>query len=191
MGRNFRLGSAVAAVLLLASVAVASATSSGDHRSSDSDGRKVIVLDVMSRIVDGADMDVPPLDPAPDVVLADLTGEDEGDGFVLDIEESSKGKPVGRESSICTWTHIAAANNQAPAVAATLQCTAVHTYRDGKIISETSIDYGPEDLKRGFKVDPYFSAITGGTGKYRTAHGEARLQERSPEDFQAAVKIIL
>jgi hypothetical protein len=188
---NFRIGAAVAAVLVLASVAVASAAWSDDNRSSGSDDRKVIVLDLMARVVDGADMDVPPLDPAPDVVLADLTGEDEGDGFVLDIEDSSKGRPVGRESSICTWTHIEAANDKAPAVAATLHCTGVHTYRDGKTTSETSINYGPEDLKRGFKVDPYFSAITGGTGKYRTAHGEVRLQDRSLEDFQAAVKIIL
>jgi hypothetical protein len=191
MGRNLRIGAAVASVLVLASVAVASATSSGDNRSPDSNDRNVIVLDEMARIVDGADMDVPPLDPAPDVVLADLTGEDEGDGFVLDIEASSKGRPVGRESSICTWTHIEAANDKAPAVAATLHCFGVTTYRDGKITSETAINYGPEDLKRGFKDDPYFSAITGGTGKYRTAHGEARLQDRSPEDFQAIVKIIL
>jgi hypothetical protein len=191
MGRNFRIGAAVASVLVAASVAVASATSSGENRSSDSDDRKVIVLDLMARIVDGADMDVPPLDPAPDVVLADLTEDDEGDGFVLDIELSQKGRPVGRESSICTWTHIEAANDKAPAVAATLHCTGVQTFRDGKTTSETSIDYGPEDIRRGFKVDPYFSAIKGGTGKYRTAHGEARLQERSPEDFQAAVKIIL
>jgi hypothetical protein len=94
----------MAAVLVLASVAVASAALSDDNRSSGSDDRKVIVLDLLARVVDGADMDVPPFDPAPDVVLADLTGEDEGDGFVLDIEESSKGRPVGRESSICTWT---------------------------------------------------------------------------------------
>jgi hypothetical protein len=191
MGRNIRAGAVIACVLIAGSVAVASATSSNDNRSSGRDDRKVIVLDLMARVVDGADIDVPPLDPTPDIVLADLTGADEGDGFVLDIELSHKGRPVAEESSICFWTHIEAASDEAPATAATLHCTGVQTFRDGKTTSETSIDYGPEDLRRGFKVEPYFSAVKGGTGKYRTAHGEARLQDRSLEEFEIALRIIL
>ena len=46
-------------------------------------------------------------------------------------------------------------------------------------------------LARGFKADPYFSAVKGDTGKNRTAHSEARIQERTPAEFEAAVRIVL
>ena len=41
------------------------------------------------------------------------------------------------------------------------------------------------------KADPYFLAITGGTGKYRTAHGEIRVQELTDDEFRYSMRIIL
>jgi hypothetical protein len=53
---------------------------------------------------------------------------------------------------------------------------------------EGAINYGPNEFP---KADPYSLAITGGTGKYRTAHGELRIQELTPEEAQDTLRIIL
>jgi hypothetical protein len=51
------------------------------------------------------------------------------------------------------------------------------------------INYGPGD-ELFLKADPYSTAIKGGTGKYRTAHGDTRIQDRA-DDFQLTLRIIL
>jgi hypothetical protein len=48
MRRKLRISATVASVLVVAIVAVASAATTHDNRSSDSDDRKVIVLDLMA-----------------------------------------------------------------------------------------------------------------------------------------------
>ena len=41
------------------------------------------------------------------------------------------------------------------------------------------------------QAHPYFLAIKGGTGKYRTAHGELRIQELTATEWRVTLRIIL
>jgi hypothetical protein len=167
MGRNLRLGAAVASVLVLASVAVASATSSGD-RSTDADHRKVVVLDLAGHI------DVITAPEPKDVSV--------GDQFIVRSTLFHKGTAVGEESNICAITR------GEPDKPVTLYCSGVDTLPAGQIAWQGSIDYGPDGLPT---ADPYFLAITGGTGKYRTAHGEIQVQELPELQFRYSMRIIL
>jgi hypothetical protein len=168
MGRNLRLGAAVASVLVLASVAVASATSSGDNRSTDADHRKVVVLDLAGQIVEST---TPPED-----------NFRQGDQATFKSDLFLKGTKVGEESNVCTITR------GAPGEAVTLYCSGVDSLPAGQIAWQGTIDYGPNESP---KADPYVLAITGGTGKYRTAHGEIRVQELTPEELRYSMRIIL
>ncbi len=168
MGRNLRLGAAVASVLVLASVAVASATSSGDNRSTDADHRKVVVLDLAGHIV--ASTFPPPTDFG------------QGDQATFKSDLFHKGIKVGEESNVCTITR------GEPGRAVTLYCSGVDSLPAGQIAWQGTIDYGPNESP---KADPYFLAITGGTGKYRTAHGEIRVQELPDDEFRYSMRIIL
>ena len=140
----------------------------------------MIVLDLMahSALADRHEIDVLPVDKD----ITTLTPEDEGDGVVLDVDLSHKGRPVGQESSICIFTDIDANG------ASILHCTGVQTLPGGQLTTEGAIHYGPNEFP---KVDPYFTAIKGGTGKYRTAHGDARIQELTLEDWRLTLRIIL
>ena len=92
MGRKLRIGAAIALVLVAGCVTVASATSSGENRSSDSDGRKVVVLDLVAQVVDRQEIDEAP------------AGQSLGDWTVLEVDLISGGNKVGEESSICVLT---------------------------------------------------------------------------------------
>jgi hypothetical protein len=52
------------------------------------------------------------------------------------------------------------------------------------------INYGPGEYEAGVKADPYSTAIKGGTGKYRTAHGDTRIRDRVLGEFQLTLRII-
>jgi hypothetical protein len=175
--RRKRISAAVASVLVVGSVAVASAATTHDSRTSDSDDRKMLVLDLVAHVADDNVIDVGPRDSDPNVFVED----DEGDGFVLDIDLSHKGKPIGKESTICIYTAIEKDG------ARTLHCTAVQTLPGGELTTEGAIHYGPNEPIR---KDPYSTAIKGGTGKYRTAHGDTRIQELTPYDWRLTLRII-
>ena len=171
MGRKFRLGAVIASVLVVGSVAVASATSSPDSRSSDSDGRKVLVLDLLARVVGNSTY-----------IDEGTAGESVGDQYVAAVDLFSGGHKVGEESSICTVTRIQANG------ATTLHCTGFSSLPGGQVTSEVAYEYGPGEQ---VKKDPYFTAVKGGTGKYRTAHGEGRIQELAVGEWRITFRIIL
>ena len=168
MGRKLRICTAAALLLLVASVTVASATSSPP---SDKDKRKVVVLDFDARVVDTNVDDQPP------------TGPSLGDVYASPIDLYRDGTKVGEESSICMITRLEANR------VTRLHCTGVQTLPGGQVTSEGVINYGPGD-EFFLKADPYSTAIKGGTGKYRTAHGETRIQDRA-NDFRLTLRIIL
>ena len=170
MGRKLRIGAAIALVLVAGCVTVASATSSGDNRSSDSDGRKVVVLDLVAQVVDRQEIDEAP------------AGQSLGDWTVLEVDLISGGNKVGEESSICVLTRIDADGTT------TSHCKGVSTLPGGQVTTELAVKYGPNEV---LKADPYFTAIKGGTGKYRTAHGDGRLQELNQNQWRLTLRIIL
>ena len=105
MGRKLRVGAAMACLLVLGSVTVASATSSRDNRSSGKDDRKVVVLDLVAHVVDRTEFDKKP------------TGLSQGDGAVVAVDLFQAGVKVGEESAICTTTRVEADG------ASTVHCT--------------------------------------------------------------------
>ena len=169
MGRKLRVGAAMACLLLLGTVTVASATSSRENRS-PADDRKVVVLDLMARAVDSTDIDEGP------------TGFSQGDQFVQAVDLFRAGTKVGEEEAICTVTRIEADGSW------TARCTGVSSLPGGQIATEGAIHYGPNEPP---KADPSSTAIKGGTGKYRTAHGDTRIQELTTTEWQITFRIIL
>ena len=171
MGTKLRAGAAVA-FLLLASVAVASAATSGEKRSSRSDERKSIVLHLDGKA-------------AQETVYLDL-GDAEysrGDQYVFTNDLSRKGKKVGIDGGVCSVVRIEADGGS------TLQCNGVNSLPGGQIITAGLVSYGPDEA---FKKDPYYFGITGGTGKYRTAHGEVKIEELgSTEVLRLTFRVVL
>ena len=180
MGRKLRVGAAMACLLVLGSVTVASATSSRENRSSGKDDRKVVVLDLMAHADPNdpnrtTEIDHAPLDVDPD----DFS---QGDQLVLAVDEFQAGTKVGEESTICTVTRIEENG------ASTVHCTGVHSLPGGQVTTEGTVNYGPNESP---KADPYYFAIKGGTGKYRTAHGQVRIQELTQTTWEVTLRIIL
>jgi hypothetical protein len=149
---------AAVAFLLLASVAVAFAGSSGEKRSSHSNERKSIVLHLEGT-------------PAQETVYVDLgdAGDSRGDQYVFTSDLSREDKKVGIDGGVCTVVRTTDG-------ASTLHCDGINSLPGGQITTAGLVSYGPGD--EAFKKDPYFFAITGGTGKYRTARGEVKIEER-------------
>jgi hypothetical protein len=170
MGRKLRVGAAMACLLVFGAVTVESATSSPDKRSSGKDYRKVVVLDILARAVASTNIDRKPTDLS------------HGDETVLAVDLYQAGTKVGEESSICVVTRVEANG------ASTVHCTGVESLPGGQVTTEGTINYGPNESP---KADPYFLAIKGGTGKYRTAHGDIRIQELTTTEWQITLRIIL
>jgi hypothetical protein len=177
MRSKVRVGATVTLlVLVLASVTAASAISSGDDGSSHwgdrgSDDRDSIVLrftahEVASTYVDVGDTDY-----------------SQGDQFAFANDLLSNGTKVGEDGGVCTVTRVDTTTGTSAAY-----CTGSNSLPEGQVTVQGLINYGPEDEE--FKQDPYSLAITGGTGRYRTARGEARFQELSPEEFRLELRIV-
>jgi hypothetical protein len=72
-----------------------------------------------------------------------------------------------RRRGVCTVTRVEEDG------ASTLYCVGGDSLPGGQINTAGLVTYGADEE---FREEPYFFAITGGTGKYRTAHGEVRIQ---------------
>ncbi len=55
----------------------------------------------------------------------------------------------------------------------------------GQLTAQGLLDYGPDFASEG----PFKLAITGGTGRYKTAHGQVRVIDR-PESDSVTFRII-
>jgi hypothetical protein len=172
MGIKWLRAGAAVAFLLLASVAVASAGSSGDKRSSQPGDRDSVVLHLDGKA-------------AAETVYVDLGEADysQADQYVFTNDLSREGKKVGVDGGVCTVTRIEDDGGS------TLYCSGSNSLPGGQITTAGLVSYGPTEE---FKKDPYFAAITGGTGKYRGARGEVKIKELgSPEVFRLTFRIIL
>ena len=172
MGTKLLRAGVAVGLLLLACVAVASAGSSGEKRTSRSDERRSIVFQLDGKA-------------AQETVYLDL-GDAEysrGDQYVFTNDLSRKGKKVGIDGGVCSVVRIEADGGS------TLQCNGVNSLPGGQIITAGLVSYGPDEA---FKKDPYYFGITGGTGKYRTAHGEVKIEELgSTEVLRLTFRVVL
>jgi hypothetical protein len=97
------------------------------------------------------------------------SGPSLGDQIVFSESLERFGRDVGMSGVVCTVTHLVA-----PYGVTTFQCIGTLSLRRGQITLQGLIEVQGEDDPGPFKV-----AITGGTGAYRGAGGEAVVRVRS------------
>ena len=92
-----------------------------------------------------------------------------GDEFIASQTLFRRGREVGEAGIVCTTTEVVP-----PYDVETLHCVATLSLRKGQITLQGLIEVqGMDD------PGPFTVAITGGTGKFRGASGEARVRNRA------------
>jgi len=128
--------------------------SAGGH-DDDGDDRDAMVIRVLAREVDSADLDL------------GERGFSLGDRFVFTDNLFRHGRRVGTDHGECVATRI-------QRQAASFQCTATAVLRGGQITAQGAVTFS-EDSSAPFRL-----AITGGTGRFRDAGGQAVVRETGP-----------
>ncbi len=161
MQNKLRLGAV--AVLLFALLGTG-ASASGPRDRDDDD---VEVIRVTEIIVQEAEIDL------------GEPGESLGDQFVTSSDFFRAGEKVGVDGVVCTLVQLE------PMVSATAQCVATAEFPKGQITVQGLLTFSEET-----EGEPFLLAITGGTGKYKEAHGELKVVEVSETESQLTFKII-
>jgi hypothetical protein len=104
-----------------------------------------------------------PVDVAP-------AGPSLGDEFVFSETLTRHGREVGVSGVVCTATEVTP-----PYEVTTFHCVATLSLRRGQITLQGLVEIQGEG-----DMGPFTVAITGGTGAYRGAGGEARIRDVSP-----------
>jgi hypothetical protein len=163
MRRRLPLGVLAILVLAIASLPAASASSS-QAGSSAGKGKKVEVIRVTEVSVQEAFIDV------------GEEGESVGDSFVFSSDLFRHGKKVGTDGGVGTFVRL-------EPDAFTVQFVATAALSKGQITVQGlgTLTDGPLDIEL---------AITGGTGKYRTAHGTLHVEDVSESQTVLTFRII-
>jgi hypothetical protein len=106
-------------------------------------------------------------------------GDSLGDQFVTSSDLFGGDEQVGIDGVVCTLLRLE------PMVSATAQCVATAKLPKGQITVQGLLTFSEET-----EGEPFLLAITGGTGKYREAHGELKVVEVSETESQLTFKII-
>jgi hypothetical protein len=161
MQNKLILGAILTLLLALASVPLALA-GGGSGRDDDD----VRILHLTTRTVQEALVDAPP------------SGESVGDRFVFSDNVFRGDEQVGVGGVDCVLVRF-----ESEPEAATAHCVATLSLPKGQITAQGLIDFTAPG--------PFALAITGGTGAYRTAHGEVEVTEESPEVDRLKLTLIL
>jgi hypothetical protein len=153
MRKNLKLGLLVAFLLAVVSLPAAAAPSA--TRSGDS---KVEVIRLISMTVEEVNLDL------------GEAGDSLGDQFVFTDDLFRGGEKVGILGVVCTAV-------RAEADAFSIQCVGTAELPKGQITVHGLITFS-----EATEGEPFEIAITGGTGKYRTAHGVVTVTEGETED---------
>jgi hypothetical protein len=92
-----------------------------------------------------------------------------GDEIVFSEVLRSRGREVGTSGGVCTATEVVP-----PYTSITFHCVATLSLRQGQITLQGLVEFQGED-----DPGPFTVAITGGTGAYRGAGGEAVIRDVS------------
>ena len=107
-------------------------------------------------------------------------GFGQSDQFVFTNDLLRAGTKVGEDGGPCTVTRLTARG------ANTWLCVASNSLPGGQITVEGLVTYGPDEA---VKAEPYYFAITGGTGQYEDARGQVKLEEVSADEVHATFLI--
>jgi hypothetical protein len=161
MGRKFRLFAVLVLALTIAVVSLVPAAT-GQKR----DGKKVTTINLTTRTAQEAELDLGP------------TGFTVGDRFVFGDNVFRGGRQVGILGGECTLTRFEPSplpEGQEP-TSGTFNCVATVRLPKGLVTLQGLFTFSEQ---AGPSVE---IPITGGTGAYRTAHGQATLTESEDED---------
>jgi hypothetical protein len=164
MGPRLKVGAVVACLLAIGGVTFASA----DSRDAD-DGGPIETLHLVAKEVDSTFLDLGDADFSV------------GDQFAFTNDLFNGGEKVGEDGGLCVVTRLTANG------ASTWKCVGSNVLPGGQITVQGLVTYGPGEE---IKADPYLFAITGGTGKYRAARGEVKIEEVSGVKLRATFRII-
>ncbi|MGZ4268579.1 MAG: allene oxide cyclase barrel-like domain-containing protein [Solirubrobacteraceae bacterium] len=111
-------------------------------------------------------------------------GVNQGDQSALsdDLFTSDKGHRVGYDTGTCALVRV----KDAATVSGTLQCLQTFSVRGGQIAAN-----GVMELTKGQTLGTQTLAITGGTGRYRGAGGEAKFEFVSQTEANITLSISL
>lgn len=146
---------AVAAIVTLGTLVLSSGTAAADGRGKGKhreDTLKLVATTIQEEFVDVGD-------PGPSL----------GDMFVFSEVLRERGREVGTSGGVCTVTEAVP-----PYTVLTFHCVATLSLRRGQITLQGLIEVQGED-----DPGPFTVAITGGTGRYRGAGGEATVRDVS------------
>jgi hypothetical protein len=163
MRRKLPLGVLVILVLAVVSLPAASA-SSAPTRSSAGDDKKVEVIRLSSISVQDASLDL------------GAQGDSLGDQLVFSDDLFRHGEKVGTSGGVCTLVRL-----DPPATFAA-QCVATLQLPKGQITVQGLINFA--------ETGPFQVAITGGTGRYKTAHGVMTVVGVSDTEDRLTLRII-
>ena len=107
-------------------------------------------------------------------------GFGQGDQFVFTNDLLRAGTKVGEDGGSCTVTRLTARG------ANTWFCVASNALPGGQVTVEGLVTYGPDEA---VKAEPYYFAITGGTGQYQGARGQVKIEEVSADEVHATFLI--
>lgn len=114
-------------------------------------------------------------------VDVDPPGASQGDEIITTGDLLRSNVTVGRFDEVCTITRV---TGTAPNTTNDVECELTLSLSDGQITLQgvyAITSAGPED---------FTLAITGGTGRYRTAHGELHANNASTSGGQFVVRLI-
>jgi len=142
---------AVAAAVTLGALVLSSGTAAADGRHKG-DTLRLVATELQSEFLDlGA--------PGPSL----------GDEFVFSEILRERGREVGTSGGVCTATEVVP-----PYTTITFHCVATLSLRKGQITLQGLVEIQGDD-----DTGPWTVAITGGTGKFRGAGGEATIRDVS------------
>jgi hypothetical protein len=168
MHKKLVLSAMLALLLAVASVSLASATSSDDGG-----GNTTRVINLTATTVQNTDIDL------------GKSGLSLGDRFVFSDDLS--GDEDGTDGGDCVIVRLDPEDaTEANVKAVTQQCVVTLSLPDGQITGQGLITFTNTSTQEPFTV-----AITGGTGEFRTAHGEVQVTEESDTVAKLTVKLIL
>jgi hypothetical protein len=151
MRKQLSLAIAVALVLAVASITLASASPPAASVASTNNKDHVQVIHLVSRVDQETFLDL------------GEQGDSLGDQIVFSDNLFRGGKKVGISGATCTLVRLE------PRVSVTFQCVGTLSLPRGQITVQGLVSFPEADQT------PFFVAITGGTGAYRTAHGEMKV----------------
>lgn len=152
-----KLSLAVALVLAVASITLASASSPSASSATTDDADRVQVIRLVARAAQEAELDL------------GKKGFGQGDQFVFSENLFRDGKKVGMSGGVCQFTFVAEDSSKLLA-----NCVATLSLPRGQVTVQGLLNFAEDG--------PFVVAITGGTGAYRTAHGQMRIVIGETED---------